>query len=321
VIKNSTSYRSVVMNVLATFENYDEAAYLEANPDVARAVRAGTLRKGFDHFATYGKNENRYLRHAADLDDIRAAKMARVEPILRHDLAYERRGFKYDFLTKELRAEAHVQDTENVSQNGYDSEPVAIIEEFKDGLILDCGSGRRPAYYSNVVNYEIVDYDTTDVLGIGEVLPFNNDAFDAVLSIAVLEHVRDPFRCASELSRVLKPGGKLFCAVPFLQPFHGYPHHYYNMTSLGLRNLFDGKLAIDDIKVTGQGMPIWALTWIIRSWASGLSGGARNAFLNMPVRELARDPHYLLEAAWVKELSEEKNFELACSSYLFAHKR
>jgi hypothetical protein len=26
--------------------------------------------------------------------------------------------------------------------------------------------------------------------------------------------------------------------VPFLQPLHGYPHHYYNMTGEGLRNLF-----------------------------------------------------------------------------------
>ena len=88
----------------------------------------------------------------------------------------------------------------------------------------------------NVVNYEIVDYDTTDVIGLGDTLPFNDCVFDAVISIAVLEHVRYPFACAAEIVRVLKRGGELECSVPFLQPLHGYPHHYYNMTSQGLRH-------------------------------------------------------------------------------------
>ena len=80
------------------------------------------------------------------------------------------------------------------------------IHRLQDGLILDCGAGRRPIYYSNVVNFEIVAYDTTDVRGVGESLPFETDSFDAVFSFAVLEHVKDPFRCASEICRVLKPG-------------------------------------------------------------------------------------------------------------------
>jgi SAM-dependent methyltransferase len=105
-------------------------------------------------------------------------------------------------------------------------------------------AGLRDIYYDNVVNYEIVDYDTTDVIGPGERLPFRDGVFDAVISIAVLEHVRDPFACAAEIVRVLKPGGELVCSVPFLQPLHGYPHHYYNMTPQGLRALFERSLLI-----------------------------------------------------------------------------
>ncbi|HEX3450908.1 MAG TPA: methyltransferase domain-containing protein, partial [Isosphaeraceae bacterium] len=67
-----------------------------------------------------------------------------------------------------------------------------------------------------------------------------DDAFDAVISVPVLEQVRDPFTAAKEITRVLKPGGKLFCCVRFLQPFHGYPNHYYNMTHVGLASLFGG---------------------------------------------------------------------------------
>ncbi|MCU7374984.1 methyltransferase domain-containing protein [Paucibacter sp. O1-1] len=120
-----------------------------------------------------------------------------------------------------------------------------------------------------------MDYDTTDVRGVGECLPFVDGAFDAVISIAVLEHVRDPFRCAAELVRVLKPGGELICCVPFLQPYHGYPHHYYNMTHQGLRALFERDLTVDSVEVIDSTGPVWALTWILQSWAQGLEGKAR----------------------------------------------
>jgi ubiquinone/menaquinone biosynthesis C-methylase UbiE len=87
--------------------------------------------------------------------------------------------------------------------------------------------------------------DSTDVLGVAEELPFVDNAFDAVISVAVLEHVRDPFSAAKEITRVLKPGGKLFGYVPFLQPFHGYPNHYYNMTRVDLANLFRDLNVVD----------------------------------------------------------------------------
>jgi len=87
-------------------------------------------------------------------------------------------------------------------------------------LVLDCGAGFRDMYYPNVVNYEIVAYPTTDVLGVGEELPFKDNSFDVVISVAVLEHVRYPWRCADEIARVLKSGGTLVAMVPFLQPLH-----------------------------------------------------------------------------------------------------
>jgi hypothetical protein len=38
---------------------FDEAAYLQANPDVAAAVQQGTLRYGFEHFVRFGMDEGR----------------------------------------------------------------------------------------------------------------------------------------------------------------------------------------------------------------------------------------------------------------------
>ena len=45
-------------------------------------------------------------------------------------------------------------------------------------------------------------------------LPFNNDFFDAVVSIATIEHVYDIFYLVKEMYRVLKPGGFLIAEVP-----------------------------------------------------------------------------------------------------------
>ena len=40
------------------------------------------------------------------------------------------------------------------------------------------------------------------------------------------------------MHRVLKPGGLVFAGTPFMQPYHGYPHHYQNFTQQRQENLF-----------------------------------------------------------------------------------
>lgn len=310
----------IPVRVMATPENFDEAGYLGANPDVAEAVRKGEFKTGRKHFEVCGRKEQRQINLASSFADMQRRKIERVEPLLKRDMPHVRRGPKYDFLTAELRAATSIGDTINVAASRYDPYAAAMVAEFKDGLLLDCGAGRHLTYYPNVVNYEIVDYDTTDVLGVGEALPFKDASFDGVLSLSVLEHVRDPFACAAEIVRVLKPGGKLICCAPFLAPLHGFPHHYYNMSPQGLRALFDRRLEIDDHKVVASTLPVWALTWMVQSWANGLSGKARDEFLAMPMRELMANAVDLLDRTWVKQLPEETNFELACGTMLFAHK-
>lgn len=274
------------------------------------------------HFDAFGCKESRCFRQPIDaISAMQHQKLARIEPLLRSDMAHTRRGKKYDFLTEELRRTTGIVDTRNVSANGYDNFGELLIEQHENGFVLDCGSGKRPTYYSNVINYEIVDYDTTDVIGVGEALPFRDSTMDAVISVAVLEHVRDPFACAAEIVRVLKPGGRLLCCVPFLQPQHGYPHHYFNMAPQGLRSLFDRSLEIDDHRVIDSMTPIWSLTWFVRSWMAGLGGSARRQFEQLTMAELLAAPmEQLLSKPWVTELPEAQRFELASCTLLFAHK-
>lgn len=312
---------SCILDEVASLENFDEEAYLNANPDVAAAVRNGSIGSGRVHFQHFGGLENRRLRRGRQaISQQKAQKLARIRPLLRDDMPHTETDEHFNYLSEELRKQFNIVDTDAVSSNNYDPHMLRLVEKYASGLVLDCGAGKRPIYYENVVNFEIVPYDTTDVVGVGEELPFKDDSFDAVISVAVLEHVKDPFRCAREISRVLKPGGELLCCVPFLQPFHGYPHHYYNMTYMGLKNLFADSLVIDDITVYSSVLPIWSLTWMLKSWAEGLTGDTREAFQRMTIGELLESPLSYLKSPFVTELSREKNLELASACVLFAHK-
>ena len=312
----------MVMTQTATPENFDEPGYLAANPDIADAVRQGAFSSGRQHFDLFGHAESRIQTKAANSAFLQAKehKLQRIALLLRHDMVQTQHAGVFDFLTGELRAQFAIIDTHAVSSNPYEQPAVDLIHKHSDGVVLDCGAGYRPIYYPNVVNFEIAAYPTTDVRGVGEKLPFKNNSFDAVFSLAVLEHVKDPFACAREIIRVLKPGGDLMCCVPLLQPVHGYPHHYYNMTAQGLENLFGEGIQVDRHEVTATTLPIWSLTWIVRSWAEGLTGTAKQEFLNLKMSDLLQSGGEYLNQPFVTELSTAKNFELASCTTLFGHK-
>lgn len=303
-----------------TEENLDEARYLAANPDVAAAVREGQFVSGRAHFERFGKFENRRQKRPSPLAAIRARKLARLRPLLLDPQRPLGANGKFSFLDAETRARDNLDDEIPVSDNGYDDETVALVERCADGLILDVGAGFRPVYYSNVVNLEVKDYPTTDVIAAADRLPFRDASFEGVISIAVLEHVKDPFQCAREIARVLKPGGWLKCCVPFLQPLHGYPHHYFNMTHEGLRALFEPHLTIERQEVNPATHPVWAIAWQLRSWGEGLPPAARKSFMRLRVADLVGFPGPMLQQPWARELPVEKQFELAAATILFARK-
>jgi len=79
------------------------------------------------------------------------------------------------------------------------------------------------------------DLTATLKQGVAEAIPFNTDAFDAVVAVSVLEFVDDMEATCRELARVLSPGGSLFVVTPGKSP----------LVDLGLRVL-TGKSAKDD---------------------------------------------------------------------------
>jgi SAM-dependent methyltransferase len=96
--------------------------------------------------------------------------------------------------------------------------------------------------YVKKVDYKIMDpvpdYNP-DIVGDIHCLPFENNSKEAILCLAVLEHVENPIKAMSELHRVLKPGGRLLIYVPFLYYYHaheGYYGDYWRFTIDTLKN-------------------------------------------------------------------------------------
>jgi SAM-dependent methyltransferase len=116
--------------------------------------------------------------------------------------------------------------------NPYPARWTDIIDALPGGMILDDGAGGRK--YPGVISLEYEAYCGGTLLADGLELPFRDDSFDAVLSQAVIEHVKEPQRYVDEVYRTLRPGGVFYAEVAFMQPIHYEPMHFFNVTPFGL---------------------------------------------------------------------------------------
>jgi SAM-dependent methyltransferase len=96
-------------------------------------------------------------------------------------------------------------------------------------------------------------------------LPFRAKSADFVFSLAVFEHLRQPFDAAREIKRVMKDGGYCYHECNFVFAYHGYPHHYFNASVQGMEQVFS------DYALLRQGiapyqMPSFALQMVLLTY-------------------------------------------------------
>lgn len=112
----------------------------------------------------------------------------------------------------------------------------------KKVLNLGSGVGQFDRYLSKDIDLVNLDIDPTKpnvhVVADAHCLPFEDNTFDVVYSIAVLEHVKKPWIVAEEIWRVLRLGGCVVLELPFLNTIHD-EHDYFRFTDKGIRVLFD----------------------------------------------------------------------------------
>jgi SAM-dependent methyltransferase len=144
------------------------------------------------------------------------------------------------------------------------NQPPSMIQDWMtwfDGWILNIGAGGTLVKLENVVEVEYSVFRHTDIVSDAHRLPFADASFEAVVSFNTFEHLYDPERAASEIYRVLKPGGRLVLHTAFLQPVHEPPHHYYNATEYGLRRWFRA-FDIEGVTVSENFHPGHVIGWL-----------------------------------------------------------
>ena len=92
--------------------------------------------------------------------------------------------------------------------------------------------------------------------------PFDDDAFDVVLSGSTMEHVTAIWRWVPELVRVLKPGGLLAIHTHWKFPEHRYPVDCWRIMPDGMRYLFDMTNSLHDYDIRiANDMDIIGTAW------------------------------------------------------------
>jgi SAM-dependent methyltransferase len=139
------------------------------------------------------------------------------------------------------------------------------------GRVLEIGAGhagRRGRFQpptAGVTRWVHVDHDRArrpDVAADVVDLPFAGDAFDAIVCLEVLEYVWQPARALSEIARVVKPGGAVILATPFLHRADA-PTDSWRFTEPALRRLFRAA-GLQVETCTAQGGPLAVVVNILR---------------------------------------------------------
>jgi len=124
------------------------------------------------------------------------------------------------------------------------SQIAAFLPTRQLGRVLDYGAGNSP--YQHLLKcdqYVTVDISQNLACNIdylivpGEKLPIQDQAFDLVLLLDVLEHIAEPDFVLGEIRRLLAPHGSLIISIPFMYREHETPYDFARYTAFGIQEL------------------------------------------------------------------------------------
>lgn len=204
-----------------------------------------------------------------------------------------------------FRSEASLQSL-GLSHPDIYSKALELIHSngMSKGNLLDVGAGKGDflKYIQPLVNYKLHGVDLMHtkmsntewyVQDLNQVLQFQNQKFDAISCLEVLEHIENPRQLVREMFRVLKPGGILVVSTPnnhswraiisyiFREHFvaftdSSYPAHITALNKTDLKRMFcEAGFEDCNIDYSNKGsLPKWtSMTW--QKISSGLFQGAR----------------------------------------------
>jgi 2-polyprenyl-3-methyl-5-hydroxy-6-metoxy-1,4-benzoquinol methylase len=121
-------------------------------------------------------------------------------------------------------------------------DPTPDLDKYWYVLAKKCGRGDFSRYLADagatvvaadlspvavaIARRRLVGTDATAVVADVENIPFDEEAFDMVVSLETLEHVPDPARALGELVRVTRRGGRLIVTTPNYLSLYGLGRLY-----------------------------------------------------------------------------------------------
>ena len=304
-------------------DNFDELRYLGANADLQSVKKENPNFNVYEHFLLHGKQESRKQLAVIPKNYLKN-KFERFQDILIMD-GYKFANRKNSFRIISTENHLNLSDYHAESANGIPGYWFTELSQNPEGLYLDLGCGVRDIIFDNCLYIEVYPSISADIIMTpNRTLPIKDGTLDGVACLAVLEHVENPFFVASEIKRVVKTGGKIFIDWPFLQPFHGFPSHYYNATSLGLQKMFEDAFEIEQLKSYEefQGAS-FTLNWVLNWFIEGIENDdIKNKLINMTVGELnALKPGHEFYQSCMNSMKIDTKRNLACGNTLIGRRR
>ena len=141
------------------------------------------------------------------------------------------------------------------------------LPEFK-GKVLDIGCGQSP--YRYLLNASATEYKGIDVIEAasfdyvnkditlfdGEIIPFEDNTFDAIICTEVLEHVYNYQTLVDEMYRVSKPNAKAIITIPFSARYHYIPYDFFRYTPSALEKIFS---KFSKVEITPRGTDVLSI--------------------------------------------------------------
>ena len=107
-----------------------------------------------------------------------------------------------------------------------------------DQIVLEVGSGNMALDDPCIIRMDVMLTPYVDIVADAHALPFLPGSLDFIFSLAVFEHLRNPFLAAQSMYEVLKDGGYIYHECNFVFGYHAIPHHYFNATMQGTEQIF-----------------------------------------------------------------------------------